>query len=232
MRNNKKIGIIGGVGPQSTNYIYNKIISYAQKKYHAKNNDDFPEIIIHSVPIPDFISNVENIPFAQKMLISCTELLTKAGCTIISIGSNTVHILKDELQKTTHVPFLSMIDLVAQKCTARKYMKVALLGSPILMKSGLYQREFEKNGVHLLIPNEDQFHILDHMIRSVLAGKKEHEMKDQYVQLMNTLYDKGAETIILGCTELPLAINYEALGNRTINSDEVLADGLVDYYYQ
>lgn len=232
MKSNKKIGIIGGVGPQSTNYIYNKIISCAQKKYNAKNNDDFPEIVIHSIPIPDFISDIKNIPVAQNMLKLSTDLLVKAGCTVISIGSNTVHILKDELQKTTNVPFLSMIDHVAQECLSRKYKKVALLGSPILMKSGLYQKELESHDIHLLIPNADQFHVLDHMIRSVLAGKKEHEMRDQYVQLMNSLYEQGAETIILGCTELPLAINYEALGNITINSDEVLAEGLVDYYYQ
>jgi len=69
------------------------------------------------------------------------------------------------------------------------------------------------------------------MIRSVLAGKKEHEKRKEYVQLINRLYSEGAEAIILGCTELPMAINYEALGDKMLNSDEILAEGIVDYYY-
>ena len=65
----------------------------------------------------------------------------------------------------------------------------------------------------------------------MLAGKKEFSKKQAYIDALNDLFDRGSQAIILGCTELPLAINYEALGNRTISSDEVLAEGLVDYYY-
>ena len=60
---------------------------------------------------------------------------------------------------------------------------------------------------------------------------KNEEKKQQYIGVLNDLFSKGSEAIILGCTELPLAANYEVLGNRTINSDEVLAEGIVDYYY-
>src|SRR3990167_249250 len=71
MKNQKIIGLIGGVRPQSTNYIYKKIISLSQKKYGAKNNDDYPEMVIHSIPIPDFISDKEKVKLALTMLISC-----------------------------------------------------------------------------------------------------------------------------------------------------------------
>lgn len=229
---NKKIGIIGGVGPQSTNYIYKKIIFLAQKKYGAKNNDDYPEMIIHSVPIPDFISNKKKVNYALQMLKDSVKLLTHAGVSALTIGSNTVHVLLDELRKVTDVKFISTIELVAKKCAKRNYKTVALLGSPILIKSCIYEKELNKYKIKTLIPNEQEIAVLDHMIRSVIAGKKEHEKRKEYVQLINRLYDEGAEAIILGCTELPMAINYEALGDKMLNSDEILAEGIVDYYYE
>ena len=68
---NKKVGIIGGVGPQSTDYIYEKIIEFSQTKYNAKDNADYPRLIIESVPVPDFISNKENIETAEKNVNRC-----------------------------------------------------------------------------------------------------------------------------------------------------------------
>lgn len=232
MKNKKIIGLIGGVGPQSTNYIYKKIISMAQKKYGAKDNDDYPEMVIHSIPIPDFISNKRKIIEALNMLKNSVKLLTSSGVTALAIGSNTVHILKEELSKTTKVQFISTIELVARRCFQKKYKKVALFGSPVLIESTIYEKELSKYDINVLLPELDEREILDHMIRSVLAGKKDHDKKDAYVNLINRLIKDGAEAVILGCTELPMAINYEALGDKMLNSDEILAEGIVDYYYQ
>ena len=215
-----------------TNYIYKKIITLSQKKYGAKNNDDYPEMVIHSIPIPDFISNKENVKPALIMLKESVKLLTSCGVTALIIGSNTVHILQEELAKTTQIKFISTIELVAKKCNENKFMKVALLGSPVLIESGIYEKELQKYQIETLVPEINELEILDHMIRSVLAGKKEHEKRDDYVNLINRMFNGGAEAVILGCTELPMAINYEALGDKMLNSDEILAEGLVDYYYK
>lgn len=94
---NKKIGIIGGIGPQATEFIYKKIIQFSQIKYSAKNNDDYPYIVIESLPIPDFISNKNNLLKAKQMLFETIKILEKAGATKLVIASNTVHILLHEL---------------------------------------------------------------------------------------------------------------------------------------
>ena len=231
MKNHKKIGIIGGVGPQATQFIYSKIIELSQIKYGAKNNDDYPQLIIESVPIPDFISDVSKIDIATRMLIESTRYLTKAGVTKICIASNTVHILQNELEKNTTVPFISMIELVAKKCSTSNFNRVGLLGSPVLIKSGLYETELKKYGIGVIFPTNHETEIADSIIRDVLAGRNSSDKKQAYVEAMNNIFDRGAQTIILGCTELPLALNYEALGDKTISSDEVLAEGIVDYYY-
>jgi aspartate racemase len=229
--NNRKVGIIGGVGPQATQFIYGKIIELSQSKYGAKNNNDYPQILIESVPVPDFISDTTQIEVAKKMLIESVQSLTKAGATRLCIGSNTVHILLDELRKNTEVQFISMIELVAKKCIKHSFSKVGLLGTPVLIKSGLYEQELKKYNIELVLPTESEIEIADSIIRDVLAGQKSFDKKQEYIKALNDLFSRGAQAIILGCTELPLAINYEALGNRTISSDEVLAEGIVDYYY-
>lgn len=227
----KKIGIIGGVGPQATTFIYQKIIELAQIKYLAANNDDFPNIIIESVPIPDFITDKSQIEKAKTMLIEATKVLTAAGVTKLCIGSNTVHILLEDLSKETGVEFVSMIALVGKLCQSRSLKKVGLLGTPVLIESGIYVKELEKYGIETILPTKKQLEVADRIIRRVISGKQNEEDKQAYIACLNEMYGNGAETIILACTELPLALNYEALGNRTINSDEVLAEGLVDYYY-
>ena len=228
---NKTIGIIGGVGPQATSYLYSKIIELSQTKHNARNNDEFPHLIIESLPIPDFISNKNDLSVAKEMLVSAINRFEGAKVDRICIASNTVHILLEELGAYTSIKFLSIIDLVTLRCKQNKYKKVALLGTPTLVSSGLYQKSFLENDMLLITPDDTQLEIIEMIIRGVIAGQVPDEQKGKYIEVMNDLYDKGAEAVILGCTELPLAFDYQVLGKRAINSDEVLAEGIVDYYY-
>ncbi len=227
----KKIGIIGGVGPQATEMLYHNIMRISQKKYQAQNNDDFPRVVIDSNPIPDFISDTKKQTESKQLLMQTVQDMTNINCTLLCIASNTVHVLLKDLKKETNVPFLSIIDIVSEECSKREYKKVGLVGSPTLINSKLYQNDLNKNGIVVIIPTITQLVVIEKIIRSVLSGKRLYKEKLEYVEILHTLYDQGAESIILGCTELPLAINYEALSNKTINSEALLAEKLVDYYY-
>lgn len=229
--NNKKVGIIGGVGPQSTDFIYEKIIEFSQKDFGAVNNSEYPRLIIESVPVPDFISNKDNISSAEEMLFESVKSLTSAGATRLCIGSNTVHILLDKLKTQTDVQFISMIELVATECVGRNLKNVGILGTPVLINSEMYQHELEKKGISYVLPDKSQLAVVETLIRHVIAGTKSDKNKNEYIGVLNDIFSRGAEAIILGCTELPLAVNYEALGERAINSDEILAKGIVEYYY-
>jgi len=89
----------------------------------------------------------------------------------------------------------------------------------------------QKHGIDLIAPTLEQETVCDKVIRCIIAGKPIDELRSSYVTVLNAMFDAGAEAIILGCTELPMVLNYEALGNRVISSDEILAQGIVDYYY-
>jgi aspartate racemase len=226
----RKIGILGGVGPQATSFIYRSIIEQATEK-GAVNNNDYPYVVVASVPVPDFISDKANIPKAKEMLVEAARGLVESGCEILCIGSNTAHILLEDIAKDVQTPFLSMVELVAKECDKRGFKKVALLGTPVLIESGLYNDELGKHDIELITPNEDQEAVCDEVIRCIIGGKSIDEVKEQYVAVLNSMFSLGAEAIILGCTELPMVLNYEALGNRIISSDELLAKGIVDYFY-
>ncbi len=228
----KKIGILGGVSPQATAYIYQSVIRQANTEHGAVNNNDFPYLVVASVPVPDFISNKANIPVAKDMLIDAARGLVSSGCEVLCIGSNTVHILLDDIKAEVHTPFLSMVELVALECKSRGYQKVALLGTPVLIESGLYDQKLHTFGIELLKPDDVQEKVCDEVIRSIIAGKPIDAIKSEYVDVLNAMFEAGAEAIILGCTELPMVLNYEALGKRVISSDELLAKGIVDYFYQ
>lgn len=227
----KKIGMLGGVGPQATSFIYQSIMKQASANHSAVNNDEFPYIVIASVPIPDFISDKSNITEAKIMLIDAAKGLVNTGCEILCIGSNTVHILLEEIKTEVNIPFLSMVELVGLECKNRGVTKVALLGTPVLIDSGLYEIELRKHDIDLLTPNDKQEAVCDEVIRCVIGERSIENIKNDYVAVLNAMFDAGAEAIILGCTELPMVLNYEALGSRIISSDKVLAKGIVDYYY-
>lgn len=226
-----KIGILGGVGPQATAYIYQSIIRQANANHGALNNDDYPYVVFASVPVPDFISDKAGIPQAKDMLIDAAKGLVGSGCELLCIGSNTVHILLEDIKAAVNTPFLSMVDLVALECKSLNYKKVALLATPVLIESGLYNVKLREHGIELITPTSEQEAVCDEVIRCIIGGKPIEAIRSDYVAVLNAMFDAGAEAIILGCTELPMVLNYEALGNRALSSDEILAKGIVEYYY-
>lgn len=231
MANMKRLGIIGGVGPQATAYVYERVIEFAQNHYGAINNQDYPDLRIATVPVPDFISDERSIEAAKKMLIEAALSLESSGCEALVIASNTVHILLDDLQQHVSVPFISMVELVAQKCTSLQLKKVALLGTPVLLESGLYERHLSEREILLIAPNTKQIETCDTVIRSIIAGAADIPHRNDYIEVLSSLFDQGAEAIILGCTELPLVLDYEVLGKRIISSDAVLAEGITAFCY-
>lgn len=226
-----KLGIIGGVGPQATSFIYDKVIESAINNHGAKNNNDYPDIIVASVPVPDFISSKDDLEEAKRMLIESAKGLERAGCKALCIGSNTVHILLDDLKNEVNIPFISMVELVADKCRDLGYKSVALLGTPTLLESGLYDKALSSKGVKLIKPSQDQIEICDDVIRNVIAGGKKLPDKEAYVAVLASMLDQGADGIILGCTELPLALDYDALGKKILSSDKILAEGITKFCY-
>lgn len=226
----KALYILGGMGPEASIYLYKLLIDLAINEFGAKNNDQFPEIILHSVPVPDFISDDRSRNKALIMLKRSVKLANQNDSSCISVACNTAHILLPQLRRISKIPFVSMIDETVEQISGDGIRKVGLMGTPSTIKYGLYQIAFSKQGISTVIPTKGQIVILAKIIRNAIKEKTSVDDIKYLEKIANGLKIKGVEVIILGCTELPLVfpLNY---GLPVYNSVKILAMALLRNYY-
>ncbi len=224
------IGIIGGMGPQATGEFYRILIDKSIREYGAVNNDDFPSVVIDSVPVPDFISSQEHLSKARMMLIDRTRRLNAYGVGRIGIACNTAHLVLNDLRAVSATPIVSIMDEAAHIVAKRNFVRVGLLASPMTYKTELYQSALKRTAT-VIIPNTKMQSDIDDLIRAVISGKNIKALKTTAYPLIESFIQKhSVEAIILGCTELPLIIDTP-LSVPIISSLDILADNLLKYYY-
>ncbi len=227
----KAIGIIGGMGPEASSYMYKTMIELSIRYFGAKDNQDFPEIILCSVPVPDFISNNKLKNQALYMLEQRVERLNKDDVLCLSISCNTAHILLDDLQKISKVPFMSMIEEVAQSVYEADIKRAGIIATPSTLRYKLYQRALGKRNIKSIVPTDAQIKSIEKIIRNVIAGKILKSDTRKLFEIANLLKNRGAESVILGCTETPLVFpNNFSL--PVFNSVEILSMALLRKYYK
>ena len=234
MKNNslkpKSIGIIGGMGPEASARMLGVMVGMATREFGARNGEDFPEIIVDSIPVPDFISDKTNIPSALKMLGSRVRKLNRFDISYFGIACNTAHILFDDLNLISDAPFVSMIDEVAGEILQKKISKVGLLASPMAIKAGLYQKVL-KNNVEILLPTIKQTGIIEDIVRNVISGRNSLIDSRRLMNIAKSLRKIGAEGVILGCTELPIVFPKDR-GLLVFDSVEILSRALLHKAYE
>lgn len=231
MKNNKSIAIIGGMGPQASAKLLEIMINVCNKDFGAKSDSDFPEVILNSVPVPNFISNKKNVTIACNILIKRIKQLENFSPSCFGIVCNTAHVILKDLQSSTKVPFVSIVDEVTRKVAESKIEKVGLLGTPVTIDSALYQDVLRKQKIEAVIPSEKDRKLVEAVIWNVLAGKDNNNDKQQLVKVAKTLRRKGAQGIILGCTELPLVFPKNFCV-PVFDSIEILARGLLKKFFE
>jgi len=225
------LGILGGMGPEATNNIYKEII----KSTPAKKDQEHIPVIMYSNPqIPDRTTGIlyggEN-PFPA--LLQTAEKLKKAGSDFIIIPCNTSHYFIDDLRRFINIPIISMIEetVLFVRENYPHIKKIGLLATTGTIKTEIYNGPFKNAGIELLTPNvEDQECLVMEAIYGndgIKAGKKNLPTK-LLQKAANTLFERGAEAIILGCTEIPLALNKKNTFSPLINPTKILANRAVD----
>jgi aspartate racemase len=231
MNNKSTIGVIGGMGPYASAHFYNLLLNKSNTLYHAKDNDTYPEIIIDSVPVPDFISNTEKLPKATEMLVDRVTKLRTYGCSVIGMACNTGHLLYKELSDASGGIFVSMIDLVAKQAKDKELKRVGILATATTINMGLYRNSLNKYSIESVYADDMMQIVHEEIIRELIAGKKDYSHKEFLFALTHKFVrEKQLDGIILGCTELPLVFPNEEFSN-VIDCMDVLADELLSKYY-
>lgn len=216
----KTIGILGGMGPETTANFYKRIVEICQRDFEAKYDSDYPPIFIYSLPLPDI---VEKEGSEEEVIAAVEDGLQKleiAGCEVIVVPCNTVFAYIEQLQE-----ILNIVKLTAEFIVRRRLKRVGLLATRNTIKNRLYENAL--GGIEIInLPDAWQAEI-DEIILRILSGEKSPADKKALLDFARALSNKGAEAVILGCTDLPLLINQVDTGIPLIDTLQVLAEAAV-----
>ncbi len=224
----KKIGVLGGMGPESTAQFYKNLIRECQRQYGAKYDDDYPEIFIYSLPIPDVVKSLSNPQKTTERLTAGIQILENAGAEIIAVPCNTVELFIPEIRKDTKIPILSIIEQTVSEIKKRKYETVGLLATKMTIDNKLYENYLDK--IRVVKPKNQA--TITKIILNVMAGKKSRRDKNKITKIINQLRIDGCEAIILGCTDLPILIGQKDTSVTLIDSLGILAKKTIEYANQ
>jgi len=198
----KFIGVLGGMGPTSSVLFYRMLIEECQKIYGAKKDEDYPKILIYNLPTPGGISGtLHSRDFLLKVLTEGVKFLERCGVDIICIPCASVHCFIEELIGESEVPMMNMIEIAAKNIFFNNIERVGLLATKACIFNKVFQKEFEKRGIETLVPDGDELDALEKIIWDVYEFKFEKNVK-RLKNIVENLLEKGAECIVIGCTEL------------------------------
>jgi len=225
-----RIGLIGGIGPESTIEYYRLIIKKFQKKLNTENH---PELLILSINMKEMIGYAFNnkteelIDFLTKRI----SILEKSEVDCIALASNTPHIVFDELAQRTKTRMISIVEETCKEIENNEIKKIGLFGTKSTMNHGFYQSIAEKYGIEIITPGrEKQTYIHDKYINELVQNKIIPETKKELINIAETLREEyGIEGLILGGTELCLTLSQSDFQSlRIFDTTEIHVESIVN----
>ena len=217
------------MGPEATAYYY----SYITREYHQKFGDyAYPEIIIYSLSSQDIIDGLrltkpeltaDTSEVAGKVQ-RAIEKLHQAGADFVIAACNTIHFVFEKVSKDIPIPWISIMEPVAERITQAGLKKVALLGSTLTARGGFYQRNFDTYGIECIIPDADDQERVNEIIFSELVLAEAREASHSFVvDCINRLIGRGAQGVVLACTELPFLIDAKDVTVPLLKTSDIHA---------
>jgi aspartate racemase len=203
----KTLGIIGGLGPESTIDYYGKIIA----RYREQTRDgSYPHFIIISVDLKkglDFIA-ADNLAGMAGYLLEAISKLPRAGADFGLISANTPHIVFEEVTSKSPIPLISIVDATCAAAKTHNLKRLALFGTRYTMQGTFYQKVFSREGIDLLVPGgDDQNYIHDKYFSELVPGKFLPETRAGLLAIVDRMKVKSdIDGVILAGTELPLIL--------------------------
>lgn len=219
----KVIGLIGGMSWESSVEYYriiNEEIKNRLGGLHSAN------CILYSVDFEEIehYQTKGDWKKAGSVLSDTARSLEKAGADFIIICTNTMHKVIDDIQSKINIPILHIADTTASQIRKKDVHTVGLLGTKYTMEQDFYKSRLGANGIHIIIPgNEDRKLINKVIFDELCLGVIHQNSKDYYKKVIQDLVDRGAEGIVLGCTEIGLLIKEEDFGCPLFNTTYIHA---------
>jgi aspartate racemase len=203
----KTLGIIGGLGPESTIDYYGKIVAL----YRERTGDgSYPQFIINSINMKKGLDFMEanNLTGMADYLVEEISKLGRAGATFGLISANTPHIVFDEVASKSPISLISIVEATCAAAKARKLKRLALLGTRYTMQATFYPKVFSRGRIELFVPDtEDRDYIHDKYLNELVAGKFLADTRANLLAIVDRMKEKhDIDGVILAGTELPLIL--------------------------
>jgi aspartate racemase len=203
----KTLGIIGGLGPESTIDYYQRIIAL----YRARTRDgSYPEFIVNSVNLTKGLHFMDgnNLTGMADYLVEAIGNLARAGADFGVISANTPHIVFDEVAAKSPIPLISIVEATCAATKSRSLSRLALFGTRYTMQANFYQKVFSREGIQLVLPAVgDQDYLHEKYFSELVPGKFLPETRASLLAIVDRLKENNEiDGVILAGTELPLIL--------------------------
>lgn len=224
----KRVGLVGGLGPESTIDYYRRIL----KGWQRHEPSTSPSIVIDSLDVQRALRLVQDDrPGLIAYLLSSVQRLARAGADFVAMTANTPHVVFDELAADSPVPLLSIVDVCVGEIRRRGLRRLALLGTRFTMEAPFYPAVCARAGIAILLPAPaDRAWIHAHYIDELLKGIFAAETRAGFTERIAGLRDsENIDGVILGGTELPLLLSDDeiaglpALDTTALHVDAIVA---------
>lgn len=226
----KTIGILGGMSWQSSQEFYRLLNEGMQERFGGH----------HSAPCLMYSFNFEEIARVQHshdwsalegILIEGAQRVERGGADFLVICSNTVHRWADIVQSHINIPLLHIADSTGKAVEKGNFKKVGLLGTKFTMEKPFYKKKLEADfGLNIIVPTKAEREEVHHIIYEELCkGNIKEDSAESYRRIIKTLVEKGAEAVILGCTEITLLVDQKDASIPLLDTTSIHARATLDY---
>ncbi len=222
----KKIGIVGGISWVSTLDYYKLINQGVNENMGGLNS---AEIVVYSL---NFATLQEKTWLdAYDLLLHACTYLKKCEVDAIVLAANTAHLYADQLETEVQVPIISIIRETAKHILEQNIKTVGLLGTKFTMQLPFYRNQLALSGLNVIIPEaQHDIDYIQDVVRDELGkGEINAASKTRIIDIGNTLFQRGAEALVLGCTELPILIGQQDFSFPVFDTAKIHSDAIVSF---
>lgn len=222
----KIIGLVGGISWISTMEYYKFINEETNKRLGGLN---FSECILYSLNFGEIQET--GWTNSYEILIRACHSLKRSGADAIVLCANTAHLFADDLESEIKLPIIHIATETAKAIQQHGLRTIGLLGTKFTMEMDFYRKKLEQVGLNVIVPEKQETRdYIQHTLKEELGrGIINMMTKQNYISITNDLIFRGAEGIILGCTEIPLLINQEDFSIPVFDTTKIHSSAIVDY---
>ena len=205
----KTVGIIGGLGPETTSEFYLELIFSCQKL----NKVNRPTILIYSVPLPydieeDAIARGKGEERCVPFILDAAKKLEKAGADFLVMPCNSLHTFIEDLRSAVKIPVLSIVEETTEFLKKENISEVGIISTSITLNKKLYENSFMANGIKQITPDDFQQAKIGKMIHNLVSNRHDNKDREELIKVINDFETKGIDHVILACTDLQLLIPH------------------------